>query len=289
MQNIFAPKPIGSYNPELYNTAPITSDMERISGVQEALQASASAQPKTATEAHIQQTGFASRTNADRDTIEDVLTDQAHYTVETAIQEMRPPQAQRIAGKDAYWPFGMDVQDILTLVEIDIDAGSTGKPDNVRAAQNWGTILPMLEQLLMKIRAMQVTDPPMAAALENVVRETLKRLDDRLNVSEFIPSEPPPPVAPPPPPPPPPPQVRVNIDLQGQLPPGDVAPVLAASAAEGPAAPPGGGPINPASLPPGAIPHMLPGGVPMPPLTAKPDKGALKPGPGMPGQLGPPK
>ena len=299
IQNMFAAKPVGVYNEALYNTAPITSDMERISGVQEALQASVSAQPKTATEAHIQQTGFASRTNADRDTIEDVLTDQAHYTIETAIQEMRPPQAQRIAGKQAFWPFGMDVQDILTLVEVEIQAGSTGKPDNVRAAQNWGTILPMLEQLLMKIRGMQIADPPMAAALENVVRETLKRLDDRLDVSDFIPTDPPPPPAPPVQPPPPPPQVRVNIDLQGQLPPGDTEPVLTATGAEGqvpppgaippPGAPAGGPPINPASLPPGSIPHTLPGGVPMPPLTAKPDKGALKPGPGMPAALGPPK
>lgn len=296
LQNLFAAKPIGAYNEALYSTAPITSDMERISGVQEALQAGVSTQPKTATEAHIQQTGFASRTNADRDTIEDVLTDLAHYTIEGAIQEMRPPQAQRIAGTNAFWPYGMDVQDILTLVEIDIDAGSTGKPDNRLAAQNWSTILPMLEQLIVKVRGLSITDPPLAAALENLVRETLKRLDDRLDISEFIPTAPPPAPPTPVPPPPPPPQVRVNIDLQGQLPPGDVAPVLAASAAEGPAAPPGappsgvpaggpphGPPVNPAMLPPGSIPHMLPGGVPMPPLTAKPDKGALKPGPAMPG------
>lgn len=292
LQNVIVAKPVSTVDARLYDTAPILADMERISGVQEALQASASSQPKTATEASIQQTGFASRTNADRDSIEDVLTDLAHYTIETAIQEMRPPQAQRIAGKAAFWPYGMDVQDILTLVEIDIDAGTTGKPDNRQAQQNWATILPMLEQLMAKVRMLQINDPPMATALENLVRETLHRLDDRLDISEFIPTEPPPPPQPPMPLPPPPPQTRVNIDLQGQLPPGDVAPVLsaadpsaAAGAAQGaPGASPAGGP----QLPPGAVPPTLPGGIPMPPLQAKPDPGALKPGPTGPG-VGSPK
>lgn len=298
IQNLFAPKPVSAVNFELYNTTPITGDMERISGVQEALQASASAQPKTATEAHIQQTGFASRTNADRDTIEEGLSDLAHYTVETAIQEMRPPQAQRIAGKQAFWPYGMDVQDILTLVEIEIDAGTTGKPDNRLAAQNWSTILPMLEQLIMKIRGLQIGDPPLAAALENLVRETLHRLDDRLDIAEFIPTEPPPPPQPPVPPPPPPPQTRININLEGQLPPGDAEKVLAADAGAqmaqhppgGGGGPPGAGPVGPAQGPsppptlPGGHPMpTLPGGVPMPPLTPKLDKGALKPGPSAPG------
>lgn len=291
LQNLFIAKPIPAVNMALYDTTPIKADMEAISGVQEALQAGASSnQPKTATEASIQQTGFASRTNADRDSIEDVLSDLAHYTTECAIQEVRPPQAQRIAGKQAFWPFGMDVQDILTLVEIDIDAGSTGKPDMKMAQQNWTTILPMLEQLITKVRALQVSDPPLAAALENLVRETLHRLDDRLDISEFIPTEPPPP--PPPPPPPLPPEVKVNIGLTGALPPGDAQAILdAEGAAHGmqmpgapPVASPGGAPPGgPPPLPGGASMPMLPGGVPMPPLSQKLAPGALKPGPAAPG------
>jgi hypothetical protein len=294
LQNLFVAKPQPQYNPELFNTAPIRADMESISGVQEALQSAAqSNQPKTATEANIEQSGFATRTGADRDTIEDGFTDLAHYTIETAVQEVRPPQAQRIAGKNAFWPFGMDVQDILTMVEVDVQAGSTGKPNNHQQASNWATILPMIEQLLGKIRMMQVSDPPMAQALEAVFEETLRRLDDRLDISKFIPTELPPPPQTPPPPPPPPPQTRININLQGQLPPGDAEKVLAADAgtqiaANGGGGPPGGpsGPppgSAPPPLPPGAIPHMLPGGVPMPPLSVKPGPDALKPGPSMPG------
>jgi hypothetical protein len=280
LQNIFAAKPTAAANLELYNTAPITGDMERISGVQEALQAGVSTQPKTATEANIQQTGFASRTNADRDSIEDGLTDLAHNTTECAIQEMRPPQAQRIAGSQAFWPYGMDVQDILTLVEIDIDAGSTGKPDNQMLAQNWSTILPMLEQLIVKVRGLQQTDPPLAEALENLMRETLKRLDDRLDLDDFIPTEPAPPVPPPPPPPP-----NVSVSLKGILPPEDAIAIGAQAA--GMQLPPeaAGGPPGAAPLPPGAAAPTLPQHEP---LSPKPAPGALKPGPSSP-QSGTPK
>lgn len=280
LQNVFIAKPVSAVNFELYNTAPITADMEKISGVQEALQAGvAGGQPKTATEASIQQTGFASRTNADRDVIEDVLTDLAHNSVECAIQEMRPQQAQRIAGPQAFWPYGMDVQDILTLVEVDIDAGSTGKPDNAMLAQNWTTLLPMLEQLVTKTRGLQLSDPPLALSLENLMRETLKRLDDRLDLDSFIPQG-----APPPPPPPLPPLPSVSVSLKGELPPAD-AMAIGAQAAGIPLPPPGGpGGLPGGPPPPGAGPAP-PGLPPLPtqPLTHKLAPDALRPGPSLPG------
>src|SRR5487761_839538 len=224
IQNIFAPKPVGAINFELYDTNPITSDMEKISGVQEALQAaSAPGKPKTATEASIQQTGFASRTGADRDTIEDGLTDLAQYTIECAIQEMRPPQAQRIAGQKAFWPYGMDVQDILTLVDVDIKAGTSGKPDTQMKAQTWSTVLPIIEQLLQRIRFVEMTDPPMAEALVHLMEETLHRLDDRLDIDDFLPAGPPPPPFMPMAPPP---VTRVNINLAGVLQPGEPEQIL---------------------------------------------------------------
>jgi hypothetical protein len=282
IQNIFGAKPVAVVPPGLYDTTPITADMERISGVQEALQSvTNSQQPKTATEANIQQAGTASRTNADRDTLEDTLNELAGYSLETAIQEVRPPQAQRIAGPQAYWPYGMDVQDILTLVEIGVEAGSTGKPRQAMDAQNWGTLLPLFEQLLQKIRLAEQVDPPLANAMRALMRETLRRLDDRLDLDQFLPSEPAPPPPPPVPPPPPPPQVKVNVDLNGDLPPGDADKLLAASEGAPPAGP--GGP-SPAPGPAGGPPPgpMLPGGVPMPPLkVTKPDD-KIKPGSGIP-------
>lgn len=286
LQNLFIAKPVGTYNPQLYETNPIREDMQTVSGVSEALQQTAeSQQPKTATEANIEHTGFLSRTSADRDTLEDALTDLAQYTAEVGSQECSVSWVQRVCGKNAFWlgpndtvqppQPGMDVEDVLTMAEITIDAGSTGKPNSAADKANWATLLPLLEQSLLKIRAAQGSDPNMAQVLIRVLQETLKRLDDRLELDEFIPQGQP---TPPPPPPPEAPKTTISIALTGQLPPGDAQAVMAAEGqivAEhmppGPGGP--GGPPPGAPVPPGLAPHLpttVPGTqIPMPPLHVK--------------------
>ncbi len=245
IQNIIMVKPLPTIDVRLWDTAAIRQDMESLSGVEEAMQQNAAQQPKTATEAQIQQTGFASRTSADRDIIEDMLDDLAEYTAEAAIQEIDGPGAQRIAGPQAFWPTGMDVQDLLTMVDVDIDAGTTGKPNAAADKANWATILPLLQKLMVQIRQVQSTDPALADALENLLRETLHRMDDRLEISEFIPTDPPPPQPPPAPPPP-----TVSVALKGVLPALDAAAIGAKAA---------GLPPEAAALPAGAPSHVMEG------------------------------
>lgn len=277
LQNVFIAKPTTPFNEKLYNTEPILSDMERVSGVQEALSQAEAPDRETATAANIKKAGFQSRTSADRDVLEDMLDDMAEYTAECAIQECPLSWVQRVAGKRAFWlgpddvsgTPGMDVEDLLTMVEVEIDAGTTGKPNADADKQVWAQFLPLLEKSLLQIRAMQAGDPGLAEALIQVLRETLKRLDDRLDIDEFIPQGVPTPA---PLPPPPPPQVKVNIDLQGQMPPEDTQLLLNSEASTLPK-PPGG----PQTLPGGAPMPALPGGVPMPPLTVKPPAGAAGP------------
>jgi hypothetical protein len=251
LSNLFAAKPVGQINMELYDTAPIRQDMEVISGVQEALQQATqgSQQPKTATEANIQQTGFQSRTSTDRDTLEEMLTELAQYSAELSIQEVTSLQAQRIAGPLAFWPEGMDVQDLLTMVEVEINAGTTGKPNAAAEKQAWSTILPLLEKSVMQIRQTQGPDPALSTALMNILKETLRRIDDRLDVSEFIAEGPPPPPAGPPPPPP----ANVSIALKGMLPPVDAV-AIGARAAGVPAGPLEG--VSGVDIPP----HPMPDG-----------------------------
>jgi len=296
LQNQFIAKPVGTYNPQLYDTASIRSDMEALSGVQEALQqnAAASVQPKTATEAQIQQQGFMSRTGADRDVLEDMLTDLAQYTAEVATQECTVQWVQRVCGQNAFWlgpnsqtgSPGMDVEDVLTMTEISINAGTTGKPNFAADKQAWSQILPLLENSLKQIRMEQLLDPELAKSYINVLRETLHRMDDRLDLDDFIPAGQPPV---PPPPPQPPPVTRVQIQLMGQLPPEAVGAVMAAEQIEHPPTPPPGAhpplPGAPPGAPPGTtlppampvpagiaphIPATIPGtSIPMPPLHMK--------------------
>lgn len=187
LRKLFAEKPIAKVDPMIFDTRPVISDMERISGVQEAMSSTVSVQ-KTATEAKIQDSGFASRSSTDRDTLEDMLRDAAEYTTELSIQAIPPAFAIRLAGPKAYWPFGMDVEDVLTLAELDIKAGSTGKPDEAELRQSWSIILPLIEKLMAAIQQDQVMgNMPLAEARRNLLVETLRRLDERIDVDAFIP------------------------------------------------------------------------------------------------------
>ena len=188
LRKLFAAKPIPTVDPLVFDTRSVISDMERVSGVQEALSASISVQ-KTATEAKIQDAGFNSRTGSDRDSLEDLLQDLAEYTLELAIQGMDYEQVVRIAGKAAFWPTDMEFEDIVTLAEVEIKAGSTGKPDDASLRNSWSILLPLVQAVMVQIQQAQVTgNVPMAVALRNLLQETFKRLDERIDVDQFIPA-----------------------------------------------------------------------------------------------------
>ncbi len=187
IRKLFAEKPIGRADPLIYSTEPTLRDMERVSGVQEALSSAVSIR-KTATEAKIQDTGFASRTSADRDLLEDLLRELAEYTTELSIQALPVAFVQRIAGPRAFWPEGMDVEDLITLAELDIEAGSTGKPDAENLRASWSTLLPLITSIMTQIQQAQfMGNLPLAEALKNLLRETMSRLDERINIDQFIP------------------------------------------------------------------------------------------------------
>jgi hypothetical protein len=190
MRDVFTEKPYARMDPMLFDTSAVLHDMEKLSGVQEALQSSV-VQPKTATEAEIQQSGFAARTTADRDTQEDVLNDLAQYTAELSVQAMSLQDARRIAGPHAFWPEGMDIEDLLTMVEVDITAGSTGKPNTSAEREAWSVAMPLIKGTMLEIQAARAQgNEPMARALTELLRETLGRMGDRIEVERFIPELP---------------------------------------------------------------------------------------------------
>lgn len=195
--NLFAPKPVAAVDMRIFDPTYILNDMERISGIQEALSSSIAGpgNPRTATEANIQQAGTNARTSADRDYLENVLTDLAIYTAEQALQEggLTTQEVQRMAGPSAFWPEGMSIEDLFTLVEIQIEAGTTGKPRQGGDQQAWATILPLIQQMLGQIRqALASGDKATATSLTELVKETMKRMGDETDPDRFIPQVPPP-------------------------------------------------------------------------------------------------
>lgn len=222
LQNLFAQKPVAPIDQRVFDVTLILQDLERVSGVQEA-QAQATSVEKTATEATIQQQGFASRTGTDRDMIETMLTEMARYTAEQAIQCLSTQDAMRIGGSGAFWPANMDIEDILTMLQIEISAGTTGKPKSQGDRAAWGVILPLMKEAIGQIRQAQAQgDVGLVKAITALVEETMRRFGDESDLERFIPQG-----APPPSPPPLPDAPKVSVSLRGELPPKAVMPVLA--------------------------------------------------------------
>jgi hypothetical protein len=253
--DLFAPKPVAAIDMRVFDPTYILNDMERISGVQEALSAAISGpgNPKTATEANIQQSGTQARTTSNRDSLEECLTDMAQYTAQQALQCLSIRDVQRIAGKKAFWPQGMDIEDLFTMVEVRIEAGTTGRPRQQTDTQAWTTLLPIIKDTIQQVeQALATGNMPLANSLTELIKETMIRFGDESDVTRFIPKTPPPgtPGAGGPRPPIMP---KVTVALKGELSPEAaatlVSPAIAADQPPPPPAPPepGQAPVAPAT------------------------------------------
>jgi hypothetical protein len=70
---------------------------------------------------------------------------------------------------------------------VEVKAGTTGKPRAQADKETWATLLPLIMQLVPQIRlAEQTGDIGMAETLKNIMRETLKRLDDRITLESIL-------------------------------------------------------------------------------------------------------
>lgn len=258
--NLFAPKPVASIDMRVFDPTFILNDMERMSGVQEALSSAASkpGNPITATEANVQQSGTNARTSSNRDYLEDMLTEMAQYTAEQALGCLAAHDVMRIAGKMAFWPENMSVEDLFTLVEVRIQAGTTGKPRSQADQQAWSQILPFIKETLTQIRqALGAGDLATANSLTELIKETMKRMGDDSDPTRFIPKVPPPgsPGAGAPPPPDTP---KILVSLKGEVDGATAAALVAPALAQDKAAMQPPPPPPPGAAAPGAPPSAPP-------------------------------
>jgi hypothetical protein len=195
---MFAAKPVPNVDLRLYDTTPIIMDFERTFGLSDTQQQAKSIET-TATEEEIKANSSNNRTSTWRDTLETTLSDMALYCAEVALQKIEPDIAQKIAGPAVYWPYGMSLEDLNSLVEVNITAGTTGKPKNSGDRDAWGIILPQLRELATQIFTLQQNPAtaPLAAALAEQMRETMRRFGDESDLARFIPQMPTLPIAPP--------------------------------------------------------------------------------------------
>lgn len=180
------PFPAVPIDPAGYDTTPVLRDFEQTSGASDASRSSIQ-KAKTATEAEIQAMGMQSRTAYRQDTIEDFIGEMAEYAAQIFLQELTPPQVERIAGPGYVWP-SLPRDEVFDLVAVRIRGGSTGKPNRHQEREAWVQLSPMLLQMIDKVLMLrQAGLNDQAEGVIEMLRETLARFDERLDIEKFFP------------------------------------------------------------------------------------------------------
>lgn len=192
-------------DPAVYDTSAVRYDWELVTGVQDSQRGSI-VKAKTATEASIMQQGLSARVSEFRDQVEDWLQEISQYAAQVLLQELTAPQVERIMGpaqatlmdmggmkvevmdKPYDWP-ELSREEVFDMVSMTIRAGTTGAPDKQEQQESWGRLLPIIQGLVVQIMQTQAQGMD-AEPLVNLLRETVKRFDERLEVEQFLPKQP---------------------------------------------------------------------------------------------------
>jgi len=234
-------------DPNLYETEQLFADMMRVSGIQDANIGQPGGAPN-ATQSNIAEASRATAMGSNIDDLDDMLTGIARTGSQILLQECSLDTVRRVVGVGAVWP-EISRQQIADEVWLKIEAGSTGRPNQAQEIANAERLFP----LLMQIPGIKP---------EFLAKELIKRLDDKLDITQAFqsmlpsimalngmasraasgmpPAGPPPGMAGPPP----------GMSMPGQGP--AQGPMGAANAPQGP--PPG------AQRPPGQAPGPPPAG-----------------------------
>jgi len=170
VKTILQAMPMPGVDPNLYETGQLFTDIQLVIGSQEAQFGGTS--KATATEASIAEGSREAAVGSNVDDLDAFLTDLARASGQVLLREMSSEKVNEIVGPGAVWP-QMTLDQIADELYLEIEAGSSGKPNQVQEIRNWREMLPFLVQM----PGIQ----PMWLA-----RETLRRLDDRMDLTEAI-------------------------------------------------------------------------------------------------------
>lgn len=155
-------------DPSMYDTSAVHMDMLLVAGQQEAnLGATSGA---TATETNIAETSRLTSTGSNVDDLDDFLTDIARSAGEILLMQMSREMAMSIAGQGGAWP-DMDRESIKKELYLEVQAASSGRPNQNMEAARFERLAPLLMQI-----------PGISP--DFMAREAIKRLDDRLDLED---------------------------------------------------------------------------------------------------------
>lgn len=163
--------PVPGVDPNLYDTNEIVSDMNLVAGTSPTAMGTPS-KTETATGEALAEDSRTVSAGSNVDDIDSFLTVVARASGQIMLREVSAETARKIAGRGAVWP-ELTLEDVAGELYLEVEAGSSGKPNAAQEIRNWREMLPFLIQ-------MPGIQPTWLA------RESLRRLDDRMDLTDAL-------------------------------------------------------------------------------------------------------
>jgi len=148
---------------------PVYEDILRTTGIQEANLGGTS--NTTATQSQIAEGSRMTSMGSNIDDLNDLLTQLARNGGQILLREMSQERVKQVVGQGAVWPANPEAQNVANEILLEIEAGSMGRPNQAQEIANAQRLYPLLIQL-------PGIDP------EFLAKDVLRRLDDRLDLTE---------------------------------------------------------------------------------------------------------
>lgn len=172
IRKIIMPIEHTAIDPRLYDTSPLLQDIMLSVGLQEADMGPVSGGSTTATESTIAAQGRMASIVSNVDDLDEFLSDMVKAGGEILLAEASPESVLEVVGPGAIWP-SSDRDMFTSEVFLQVEAASSGRPNKAMEIANFERLAPLLMQ---------------AGANPNfLVREGVKRLDDRIDLNEAFP------------------------------------------------------------------------------------------------------
>lgn len=162
--------PVPGVDPNLYETGQLFTDVQMVVGSSEA-QFGGTAQA-TATESAIAANSSASSDGASVDDLDAFLTVIARSSGQILLKEMSEEQVMTIVGPGALWPH-LTLEEIANELFLEVEAGSSGKPNQAIQVQNFKELAPLIMQIP-------------GVSPHWLAKEAITRLDDRIDLTQAI-------------------------------------------------------------------------------------------------------
>lgn len=143
IKTIVQPKPTAPIDPNLYDVNQAFVDIQRVAGMMEAHLGELSG--ATATESSIGEQARVTASSSNVDDLDSFLSDLARGAGQILLSEMSAESVQKIVGPGAVWP-QQSRQELADEIFLDIQAGSSGRPNKAQELANIERAAPYIVQ-----------------------------------------------------------------------------------------------------------------------------------------------